>query len=141
MAALAMRESRGPASAVDLLRRLGHDLPEPEPVAADPAAWSPVEPSDDPIVDFRRELEAAKRADWPFERAWAIARGRVAVRLPSGRFGGYSGLFSDVVNSTKDAWRAAYEGTGERPRYIDMLAAFLLTDDDRGDPIRVSPPA
>lgn len=108
---------RGEASAVDLTERLGRRTGEM-------VAWEPVVASGDEIVDFRRELQAARAAGATFDNAWVIARARIAETLPVGHHANSSGTFVAVVNATKAVWRDAYEQRGRPPRYADALLAL-----------------
>jgi hypothetical protein len=109
---------RGASSAVDLLARLGR-IPPPAP---HPAIWMAVEPTGDPIVDLRHELQAARTAGVPFEAAWRAARARIASRLRHrGRFGGERNEFMAATGATQAAWADAYRRTGARLYAVEAL--------------------
>lgn len=129
------RISRGAASAVDLLSRLRGPLPEPETLDRRErpppiVPWEPVEPTGADLVDFRRELQAAKRAGVPFHDAWPLARARVAASIPTAI--GYKSprkTFLSAIGATRSAWEEAYRDVGEPPRFVGALVAAL--DEDR----------
>lgn len=106
---------RGASSAVDLLARLGR-------TPTVPAIWMAVEPTGDPIVDLRHELQAARTAGVPFEAAWRAARARIASRLRHrGRFGGERNEFMAATGATQAAWADAYRRTGARLYAVEAL--------------------
>ena len=125
---------RGPSSAVGLLTRLRGPLPDPEQVTqpaprpAPPPLWAPVEATGDPIVDLRLELAAARRAGVEFDQAWRIARGRVAARLPDGKYHGQRREFMDVTAGTRQAWAEAYHRTGERLYAVEALRGLASSE-------------
>lgn len=126
------KSSTGPASAVDLLTRLGVALPEPEGYETYereplPPLWDPVETEPNAFTRLRAELAEGRRHGFAFDEAWPLAVERAHDVLSGGdsRARWVHSDFNSVLYQTRYAWRAAYDRTGDRIRYLDALAMYL----------------
>lgn len=63
-----------------------------------------------PAVQLRERLEAARRADLPFDVAWARAWGRIRWDHDTTK----RRAWKKALAATRDAWEAAYDGDLER---------------------------
>lgn len=103
------RSSAGSVDATSVPRRLDAlqlDVKSKLYIGGVPKAYSPPDP--EPAIRVRRVLAYDKRLGVPFDDAWDDAIETLRDAIPQQRRKGWL----TVLDETRDAWQAAYEGRG-----------------------------
>jgi hypothetical protein len=82
-------------------------------------------PDPAPAIRLRESLARLRAAGWPFPAAWLVAKKAALAEVTCPH---EHAQWNCALASTKPAWRAAYEGTGER---LGLSRELIDHEDDQ----------